>query len=277
MTENLNAFEAIALVPDWDPATFEIEELKGGLTNRTYHLRRGSDEFVLRLDATEAGFFKFDRTSELVILAAAGRQGLAPQVIHADRDRGVLVTRFLQGRAWQESDLESQENLEALANLIRSVHTLPLSGHRINVLSAARNYESYLEKRHGLHSFATRCVEIIGQVPVHEGAVCCHNDVVAANVIEGSDIRLIDWEFACDNDPMFDLASVIGFHNLDERSSTILLDAYAGGIESERKERLGEQIRVYDAIQWLWLASRHLVFPSRVQARRLEVLQQRIG
>ena len=75
---------------------------------------------------------------------------------------------------------------------------------------------------------------------------------------------------------MFDLASAIGFHNLDERNVDVFLSAYAGGADAALRERLDEQIRLYDAIQWLWLASRHLAFPSTSQARRLEYLQQRI-
>lgn len=276
MSEHLNAFEALALVPGWDPAECDVEELKGGLTNRTYHVRRSENEYVLRLDAEQAGFFQFDRSSELLILDKAGKAGLAPQVIHVDEDLGILATEFIHGRVWDDSDLESPDKLEALAELLRRVHALPLCGNRIDVLAVARNYENYLEKRHGLHAFATHCVQVISKVPVHDGPVCCHNDIVAANVIEGSKLTLIDWEFSCDNDPMFDLASAIGFHNLDERSSAIFLDAYAGGGDAELRGRLAEQVRVYDAIQWLWLASRHLVFPSSAQARRLEELQQRI-
>jgi len=276
MREQLNAFEALALVPDWDPAEFEVQELKGGLTNRTYHLRNGEDEYVLRLDAAQAGFFEFDRTSELLILDGAGKAGLAPEVIYADKDLGILVTAFLPGRVWDESDLNSVDALESLAELLRKVHALPLCDNRIDVSAVAISYENYLEKRHGLHAFASHCVDVISKLPVHNGAVCCHNDIVAANVIESSELKLIDWEFACDNDPMFDLASAIGFHNLDEPGATTLLDAYAGGADAELKARLAEQVRVYDAIQWLWLASRQLVFPSRAQSRRLEELQQRI-
>jgi thiamine kinase-like enzyme len=99
---------------------------------------------------------------------------------------------------------------------------------------------------------------------------------VAANVIDGGNLLLIDWEYSCDNDPMFDLASVIGFHNLDASLTDVLLSAYAGGADAALRERLDEQVRVYDAIQWLWLASRHLAVPIASQARRLEFLQQRI-
>jgi len=276
MKKQLSAFEALALVPDWDPEAFEVQELKGGLTNRTYHLRRGEDEYVLRLDAGRESFFEFDRASELLILDAAGKAGLAPEIIHTDKYLGILVTAFLPGRVWDEADLQSVDAIEALAELLRKVHALPLCGNRIDVSAVAISYENYLEKRHGLHAFASHCVEVIGKLPVHGGEVCCHNDIVAANVIESSELKLIDWEFACDNDPMFDLASAIGFHNLDERRSATLLNAYAGGADAELTERLVEQVRVYDAIQWLWLASRQLVFPSRAQSRRLEKLQQRI-
>lgn len=276
MSKHLNAFEALALVPGWDSSECDVEELQGGLTNRTYHVRRGESEYVLRLDAEQAGFFQIDRTSELRILDGASHAELAPRVIHADKDLGILVTAYLHGRAWNESDLQLPNKLESLAEILRAVHALPLCGRRIDVSTVAGNYENYLEERHGLHAFATRCVEVIGKVPVHDGAVCCHNDVVAANLIEGSSLMLIDWEYACDNDPMFDLASAIGFHNLDQRKAAIFLDAYAGGSNAELRERLADQVRVYDAIQWLWLAARHLVSPSSSQARRLEELQQRI-
>ena len=82
--------------------------------------------------------------------------------------------------------------------------------------------------------------------------------------------------FVAGNDPLFDLASAIGFHNLDERRQQVFLDAYAGGADSELRERLARQLRIYDAIQWLWLANRQLASPRSEQARRLEELQQRI-
>ena len=66
------------------------------------------------------------------------------------------------------------------------------------------------------------------------------------------------------------------FHNFDEDRQLLLLSAYAGGVSGELKKRLAEQVRVFDAVQWLWLANRHLVSPHREQEERLEELQQRI-
>lgn len=276
MSEYINAFDAVARIPGWDPEAAEIEVLKGGLTNRTYHVQHAGTECVLRLDSQQATLFQFDRSRELAILAEAARAGIAPAIVFAEPESGILVTEYLPGRVWQEEDLRSDAQLEALAALLRKVHALPSSGLRLDMSQVAGTYERYLERRQGLHAFASHCVDIIGSIPVREQLACCHNDIVAANIVEGAELKLIDWEFACDYDPMFDLASAIGFHNLDDVQATVLLSAYAGGTDAESREQLAEQVRVYDAIQWLWLANRHLVFPSRWQAKRLEELRQRI-
>ena len=276
MSVMLNAFEALEMVPGWNADLADVEELKGGLTNRTYHVRIADIECVLRLDSEQSRLFQFDRACEVTILKTAADAGLAPGVIYSNPEAGVLVTEYLPGRVWEESDLGTRDSLEALSTLLRTVHSLPACGVRVDTLEVARTYERFLEKRQGLHSFATRCVEIIDSVPSRSDVVCCHNDVVAANVVQDESLKLIDWEYACDNDPLFDLASAIGYHNLDLDCASTLLDAYTGGADGEAKERLEEQLRVYDAIQWLWLATRHLVYPSRAQARRLEELQQRV-
>jgi thiamine kinase len=276
MTAGMNAFEALALVPGWDHENADIEELKGGLTNRVYHVRSNGQQCVLRLNADHSGTFNLDRTCELPILDTAAEAGIAPHIFYSDVDAGILVTEYLEGTVWQEADLDSVEKLEALAGLLRQVHELPPCCTRVDLVEIGSKYAEYLRTRHGLHAFASICVNVINEIPSHDQVVCCHNDVVAANVIGSENIKLIDWEYACDNDPLFDLASAIGFHNLDERRQQIFLSAYAGGADNELRERLSDQIRVFDAVQWLWLATRQLVSPHRDQARRLEELQMRI-
>ena len=76
---------------------------------------------------------------------------------------------------------------------------------------------------------------------------------------------LLDWEYACDNDPLFDLASLIGYHNLSDKKAHDLLSAYAGGPDPAMADLLEEQVRLYDAIQWLWLANRHMITPTSAQ------------
>jgi thiamine kinase len=276
MSGQLNAFEALALVPGWDPERTDVDELQGGLTNRTFLVQAAGERCVMRLNAESGEVISQDRTCELAILGEAAKTGLAPSIVYSDIDNGILLTEYLPDRVWSKADLQSNENLEMLAQLLRKVHALPSCGVRLDLNLSAARYEEYLKRRHGLHAFATQCVEVIASIPASRHLVCCHNDIVAENIIGSSPLKLIDWEYASDNDPFFDLASLIGFHNLDKSSSDVFLNAYTGGNSDEYRERLADQLRIFDAIQWLWLASRHLASPRRENVTRLEELQQRI-
>jgi thiamine kinase len=222
VNSQLNAVEALAVVPGWDPETADIQELSGGLTNRVYHVRSSGQECVLRLHTHNNGSVHLDRSCELAILETAADAGIAPAILYADSDAGILVTEYLHGAPWQESDLESSENIEALAELLRHVHELPLCRSRVDLAAIAEKYEEQLHKYHGPHAFASNCVRIISESPVHESVACCHNDIVAANIVDSGALKLVDWEYARDNDPMFDLASVIGFHDFDKDRQLLL-------------------------------------------------------
>ncbi len=267
--------EALSLIPGWDPASVQISRIKGGLTNRSFRINRGGHSYVLRLDAEHTKAFNLDRSSELAILRHAAAAGLAPDVVFSDTHAGIMLCVFLPGTTWDESHLNGNHNLEALAHLLRRVHALPLSDISFDPVRVARRYAANLESHHGLCAFATQCEEIIAQIPLTANYCCCHNDIIAKNVIATPALRLLDWEYACDNDPLFDLASLIGFHNLGHEQAWVFLSAYAGGLELW--DQLQAQVRLYDAIQWLWLANRHLISDDAGQAARLEELQQRIG
>lgn len=276
MTSQLTVHEALDRVPGWHRDETRVEELSGGLTNRVYRLRSNAQEGVLRLDAEAQDAVGPDRRFELEIMDAAAKAGIAPAILFADVDAGILVTEYLHGTVWQASDLESERNIEALALLLRRVHELPKCGSAMDVARIAGKYAAFLDAHLELRAFAETCVQIVTESPVPHQVTCCHNDVVATNVVDCGGLKLLDWEYACDNEPLFDLASLIGFHDFDKSRRDALLGAYTGGIDTELQERLGEQLRVYDALQWLWLATRQVRLPQKEQTRRLGVLQQRI-
>lgn len=276
MSPELNPCEALALVPGWDADLSSIEELKGGLTNRTYKVQLSGNTCVLRLNKTSVHALVADRSCELRNLTNAAAAGLAPKIIFSDVERGILLTEYLPDPVWSAADLQSSTSLELLGGLLRQVHQLPKCGVRLDLSLFAARYEEYLAQRQGLHAFASQCSAIIAGIPPREKLTCCHNDIVADNIIASTPLMLIDWEYSCDNDPLFDLASLIGYHNFDKRQSELLLGAYAGGVSPELREHLADQVRAFDAIQWLWLASHHLNTPRRENVSRLEELQQRI-
>ncbi len=274
MTDPVCAAAAIARIPGVEPAKARYRPLGGGRSNRSWLVETEDRKLVLRLDGPQARAFGLDRHTELAILERASGQGIAPEVVYADPGAGILVYEYLPGRCWTRADLASDTNLEALAALFRRVHALPHSGVLFDAAGAAARYLERIRGDESLFAIGQRCRDIVASAPAPTGTACCHNDVVAANVIATPALRLLDWEYACDNEPLFDLASLIGYHDLEAAQQGTLLRAYAGDLAL--RERLAEQLRLFDALQWLWLAARQVAMPGATQRVRLEELARRI-
>ena len=131
---------------------------------------------------------------------------------------------------------------------MRALHSLPLTGRRFDASAAAAQYAAALPDSGTLREK----VKLIESLPRPENLRCCHNDLVAANIISTPEIRFLDWEYACDNEPLFDLATIVAHHDLSERQADYLLDAYSGGDGDRWRERFNEQVRLYRALLWLW-------------------------
>lgn len=277
MNSPLNPRAALCPLPGWDAPDVEIQALPGGLSNRTFKVQRGDETLVLRMDGDRTLPFWIDREREVSVHRKAAQVGLAPDIVFANAAAGVLITQFVPGRTWSADDLRAHENIDHVTGLLRDVHALPLTGPRFESSKIAEAYLLRLIDIPDRADFAQRCVDVIAAVPAAGDICCCHNDVVAANLIGLSRPMLIDWEYACDNDPFFDLASLLAYHGVGKTLSESWLSAFAGGNSPELRERLAEQRSVYDALHWLWLAVRQSAYPSLDQERTLRNLQQSVA
>lgn len=274
MSTVLSAADAIDRVPDWNSADVIISEFSGGLSNRIYLVTRDTKPFFLRLDSIEPGVFELDRKIELIVLQNAGDADLAPEIVFAEPSLGILLCRGLAGSALTRESLDNDSCLAEIAKTLRRVHELPLTGVAFERREAAELYMHGLQSHDELRAFAQRCVQVIFDVDDTVELRCCHNDTVAGNFVATPALKLVDWEYACDNDPLFDLASLIGYHDLTDRQARHMLRCYDGN--EDRLECLQVQCRLFDAVQWLWLANRQASNYNAANARRLEDLQQRI-
>ena len=70
--------------------------------------------------------------------------------------------------------------------------------------------------------------------------VPCHNDALAENfMLQGEQMRVIDWEYGGMNDGYYDIACVCVENPLDARCEDVFFRAYCGGEPSEEaKARL---------------------------------------
>ena len=97
---------------------------------------------------------------------------------------------------------------------------------------------------------------VVAAVETTAELCCCHNDLVAENIVSADGVTFLDFEYASDNDPLFDLAIVVEHHSLSDIAESRLLDAYFGADASDQRAELAAQRRVYAALSWLWDKSR---------------------
>lgn len=237
-------------LPDWADASFE--RLECGQTLSSWIIDAGDRKAVLKIDAAPRKEPFNTRRTEAQIQTAAARQGLANRVLHVTDT--VLMTEFVDGVVWSLDCLEDSNNIEQLAIALRRLHSLPLTGRTFDASGAAREYASRIARRE--EEKIRDCLRKIEAGPLPPNLCCCHNDLVVANILNTPETRFLDWEYACDNDPFFDLATIVAHHGLSEPQCDTLLDAYFDGNGARWREQLARQSDVYDALLYLWEQSR---------------------
>lgn len=256
MTNFRTPKEALAAIPGWAGSNATIRPLAGGFNNRSYKVTVDGRHYALRLASVTSQNDARNFAMERHVQALAAAAGIAPAIVHADPPGGLLLSEFLPGQSWQHGDLHDDRNLHAIAALLRQLHALPLCGRMFPATEAAETYGRILAEQDADLETTALCIKIVATSPKVTDPACCHNDVVTANIIGDNPPRLIDWEYAGDNDPLFDLASLIGWHDLDGRRIDVLLEAYSSGATAALRQRLRQRMRQFDALQWLWLAAR---------------------
>jgi len=275
MSATRDAETLLRAIPGWSRCKATLTPLPGGLNNRTWRVDAPHGSRVLRVATRVDPTGQRDFELELRIQQLAAGKGLAPRIEFSDPASGLMLCEYLPGRTLAPRDLEDRAVLRELGTLLRRLHQLPRCGTAIDAVKAVRRYRAALDDDPSV-AFADRCVAIVEATPPAERLCCCHNDVVAENLIAGDMLKLIDFEYARDNDPLFDLACVIGWHNFDDSRARYLLDSYAGGLSSAHLKRLEVERRRFDAIQWLWLAARRVSAPSAAESRQMARIEDRL-
>jgi len=247
---NKSVGSVLEQIPGWGGA--EFSETSGGLSNRVWLVEVGDRKAVLKIDEYPRSSPFSTRAAEAQIQAQAQKAGLAGAVLFTSDT--VYMSEYVDGTVWSDDSLDSTENLHQLAAALRRLHALPLTGRAFDAASAASDYAGHISDADPEKVRA--CLRTIDAMPMPQKLRCCHNDLVAANIISTPDIRFLDWEYACDNDPLFDLATVVAHHNLSPARSDYLLNAYFNGDGQRWRESLKRHVELYDALLWLWEAAR---------------------
>jgi thiamine kinase-like enzyme len=227
-------------VPVFAQGPLHVEELPGGLTNRNLRVTTGNGRrYVARLSSPDASLLAVDRNAEHHDSVAAASTGIAPavvgRVVDGAEGSGVLVLEWVDARPWTPDDVRDDANLPRIAAACRVLHAGPRFAREFDMFVLQRRYLGLVRERGfrlpaRYEEFLPVVDRIRAALAVRAGpTVPCNNDLLAANVLDdGSRLWLIDYEYAGNNDPCFELGNAWSEAALEPGQLDVLLTAYDG-------------------------------------------------
>jgi thiamine kinase-like enzyme len=244
-----------------------ITPLPGGLTNRNYKVTTPDGRFVARVWA-DGDLLAIDRDHEHHNSVAAAAAGVGAPVLAYQPAEHVLVLGFLDGRTLTNADVAAPDMLGRIADACRRLHAAERFDGDFDMFSIQRRYRAVVAERDitipaGYDEMAPAFDAMRSALAVRSGGtVPCNNDLLAANFIDdGQRIWLIDYEYAGNNDPCFELGNIWGECRLSQDALAGLITAYYGTALRNKIAR-ARLLGVAGKYGWtLWGAIQHATSP----------------
>ena len=212
----------------------EVSELSGGLTNRNYRVVAPETDCVVRVFGNEPEL-PIDRDHEYRNSTAAAAAGVGAPVLDYLPDDGMLVVGYIDGVTMSDELIKRPGTLPRVAESCRRLHQGPRFVGEFDMAEVQDRYlatvrergfrlpEGYLENMEAIH----RVRDVLSATPVE--TVPCNNDLLAENFIDdGEQIWIIDYEYAGNNDPCFELGNIWSECHLSVEELEELITAYFG-------------------------------------------------
>lgn len=241
--------------------TTRYRRLNSGITNLNWIAEAADRRYFIKLYGAKTETF-INREASLDASLLAGELGVGPRLLWRFTDPGAEVYEFLEGyRGFTDDDMRDEE---LVARLIARYRTM----HEAALISETRTGFDQLDQRMALcrESGAplppdfeqslwqcNRARQAIERAGFDLGP--CHNDSYIANfmVNDAGDVRIIDWEYAANNDRLWDMAN-IAFASGDRSAYDALAKTYIGADDPRALARVTLYGGVMGTSWALWAA-----------------------
>ena len=236
----------------------EVTPLDGGLANRSFRLREGSRDHVLRLAGEAAARLGANMRSEVAMQSLAASAGLAPPVVLADPAGRSVVSEFAEGSAPGPSTMRDAAFLARVGAWCARLHALEAPPH-VAAVDFGERAAGYLARLRDAGGIVPRLRDELARrraaLPPPGRLAPCHHDLHRRNLLDqGTHLVVVDWEYAGPGDPAADLAACAGYHALDAAGLDALIAGY-GGPRAPLRARIASLAWIFDCLWYGWNAA----------------------
>ena len=211
-------------------------EALAGMTNRNYLASALGKRFVVRIPGEGTEEY-IDRKADEEAGRLTSDIGVNAPVVYYDPNTGTQITRFIEGCVTMSAKVF--QDAGAVRRAAVSFHKLHTCGRKLkndfNEKAVAQDYLDVLKGRNARlpegYEKVQKQADAIREVLRATAAetVPCHNDPAPENLVDtGERVYILDWEFAGNNDPFWDLADLSVETGFTEEQDRVLLEAYLG-------------------------------------------------
>ncbi len=216
----------------------EWRQLFGGLAHVTYAVSTevGSRYVVKFLTQEMDDFGLMIPIPDLIAnTVAAGESGVGARVIQALPDLPALVLEYIDGRTLDTPDLARPDYIPRIGRAIRDLHAkAPPMRNATVIWKFLEDYLVLIDKHSlacpaGILDWLPTVRRIEATLAVNAmPPVPSNNDLLAKNVMDDGQIRIIDYDFSGMNDPMFDVGDLAMEGDYDPDQIRVACTAYFG-------------------------------------------------
>lgn len=246
----------------------KLVEVEGGASNHNYFLKTNSQKIFLRMGNNPQAL-----AEEADVAYKVSEAGFAPELISYSEENMILASKMIDGL--RGFCLHDKQNIREVALLIRRLHESDV------------RFSKTISPKELVASLITEAEEFGVELPVNfeadidavltlrphfdeNSASPCHLDLHKGNLLlDHKRFWIIDWEYAANSDPLFDLAVLSATENFTDEEMLELLTVYG---EPEKFERLYYFRMLADARWAIWCLVRGsnatIDFPYEAEFKR---------
>jgi len=238
----------------------EVIYIPTGITNRNYRVTVDNENYVIRIPYPDSDHI-VDRNNEAVILDLIKQHQLDAPLEYYDPTSGIKITRYIE-HVQHFDEVDDPNKYKRVALMMRKLHDLQIeSGVFFDPIEKLSEYASHIKTPLYDVTFATSVSE---KIRLYQGKkILCHNDWVNGNMLfTPSRMYLIDYEYAGDNHPLFDVMSFLTENNItDTQKRNQFYLSYFGYVP---EGKLKEDLDLFEAFSnLLWCTWAMMMYEQR--------------
>ena len=258
---------ALARVPFLVVANGLTSTRLAGLTNVNHLVMVGDDRYVLRIPGEGTSEY-INRIDEEVAARSAAIAGVNAEVVFFDAGDGLMVTRFIDEAATMSAERFRDLGTVARAGqAFRRLHTTAASfATDFRLFPMIDEYKALLASKgatlpDGYDDVQRQAESVRAALEAAPVALApCHCDPLCENFLDtGERMYIIDYEYAGNNDPMWDLGDLSVEGEFDAEQDDALLQAYFdGNPPPDQHGRMIAYKALCDLLWTLWGVIQHV-------------------